>query len=77
MADRIFSVRVGQVEVSDGRQIEWSGKVSRVSALAALPLPDSLDGIVVLGWMDWPPDLQAWHPYRNLVRITPNGAVRL
>ena len=75
MANRIFNVRDGNVEVSTGRQIEWTGRVLGVSALAAFPLPGSEDGIVVLDWMDRPTGLEAWHPYRNLVRITSTGKI--
>jgi hypothetical protein len=73
MAEYSFTARDGQVEVRRDDRMAWVGRIHDVAALDAFSLPGSEDGIVVLDWMDEPEGVQAWQPYRNLLRVGPDG----
>jgi hypothetical protein len=70
MPEYSFAARDGQVEVHQGDQPIWVGRIHDVSVLDAFALPGTPDGIVVLDWMDEPEGVEAWQPYR-LVPMEP------
>lgn len=72
---RHWWVESDEAWAADSTGQTWHGKLlgSRVLSVAALPGTD--DCVAVVDWTDWPPGVEAWHPFANLVRASPTGDV--
>ena len=75
MAPPTYRVIDGCVEVASGDEVIWWGEVAGGVAYEAITVPGSDDGIMTLNWMHPPEGVETWHPFRNLMRIHPDGTV--
>jgi hypothetical protein len=57
-------------------QIVWAGSPDGGLVLTVLFVPGSDDGIVLLDCDARPADVEPWHPFPNILRLSPEGDVK-
>ena len=70
-----WSIRDGKADARFTDESVWQGAVGAGVVVTILALPDTNDAIVLLDPDQRPPGIERWHPFHNIVRVTPTGDV--
>jgi hypothetical protein len=71
-----WRVERGEAVAEADHQEVWRGAPDGSLVLKVLAIPGSDDGITLLDCDARPVDVEPWHPFPNILRLSPEGVVK-